>query len=279
MINQQLVDYIKQQMQAGVAGASTRKALLDAGWTAADVNDSFGSIEPAAAAQPAAVVQQAVNPAVAMGGVDVQPKSSAAGAGSASDRFFAKPAGGAAQMPKDDDDDSDHPSVKKLMVTIIAMGIVMLLLAGALVFVYFNLNGQLEAARSGGLGGADQAALQQQIGQLTTDKDELNAEVEGLTADNDSLRGELSFVLPPLAGASSTPVAATVKGTLLNSASTTFSLVTAHNLKIIVANSADEKVSSALTPLVGGAGMVTLSGTHAPGSMNLTATAVNGVEL
>lgn len=284
MINQQLVDYIKQQMQAGVAGDAVRKALTDAGWPPADVDDSMRAATPAAAQVSQPVSQPTINPVVAMGGVEAPAGSSVAarsastpvGSSVASDKFFAKPAA-ASQMLSDEDD--DHPSVKKFIVIMAVMGVVILLLAGALAFVYFNLNGQLEAAQGGAVPSGDTASLQQQVSQLTGEKTDLATQVQTLTAGNQEALSELSFFTAATSGTSTAPVSATVKGMLSGNASTTFALTTAHNVKILVANSKDAKVAAVLTPLLAGTDPVTLSGTHLPASLNLTVTAVNGTAL
>lgn len=285
MMNQQLVDYIKQQMQAGVSKDAVSKALTDAGWPPVDIADSMKAAEPAAAAGGAAAspaaAQATVNPSVAMGGTDPGPKADfakpASGAGSG-DKFFSKSASMQSVAAVPADDDEDHPSVKKFMAALIAMGAVILLLAGALAFVYFNLNGQLTAAQQAGGGNSAQfTALQAQVAQLTKDKGDLTAQLQPLSAENQELAAEVGFFASAGSGATSTN--ATVKGTLSGNASTTFSLLTPHNVKIIIANSKDAKVAAALTPLLNSTSTVTLGGTHAPVSVNFTVTSVNGAAL
>lgn len=276
MINQQLVDYVKQQLQAGVPKDAVRKALGEAGWPQADIDDSMKAGEPAGAGSAG---QTTINPAVAMGGVDVMAKNPTGNPSAtknfSSDKFFAKP-GAASQVSMG----AEHPSTKKFMVAMIAMGAVILLLAGALAFVYFNLNAQLDAAQAGNLGDPSQtSSLQQQLAQLTADKDGLNAQVQTLDADNQTLLSELGFFVPAASSSSTAPVSAIVKGTLSGNASTTFVLMTAHNVRIVVSNSKDAKVTAALTPLAAGTSTITLAGTHPAGSTNLTVTAVNGAPL
>lgn len=275
MINQQLVDYVKQQLQAGVAKDVVRKALGDAGWPPADIDDSFkAALPPSGAVGPSPASQTIVNPAVAMGGVDVVAKNPTGI--SSSDKFFAKPTA-ASRMPEE----GEHPSAKKFMVTMIAMGVVILLLAGALAFVYFNLNAQLDAAQAGNTGGdpAQTASLQEQVAKLNADNSELTARTQALDADNQALLSEISFFVPPASASSTAPVSAMVKGMLSGNASTTFVLTTAHNLKVNVLNSKDAKVAAALSPLSVGTSTITLAGTHSAGSLNLTVTAVNGTPL
>src|SRR5882724_4730935 len=111
MINQQLVDYIKQQLQAGVSKDVVRKALVDAGWPAADIDDSMKTGD--SVASPAAAVsttspaaQPTINPMVAMGGVDPAVKRPLTVTGpakaSAGDKFFAQSP--ALQMQRGADD-------------------------------------------------------------------------------------------------------------------------------------------------------------------------------
>jgi hypothetical protein len=280
MINQQLVDYIKQQLQAGVSRDVVLKALGDAGWPAADVSDSMKAATPAtpgAVAAAPATPAATINPVVAMGGVDTMAGPGAATAKSSSEKFFARPAT-AAQVPVAiGDDEEDHPSIKKFVTTMVVMGIVILLLAGALVFVYFNLNSQLDSAMSGNPNiSGEVTTLQGQVSQLAADKETLTTQANALTAERDELATELSFLVAAPSAGTSTPVTATVKGMLSGNASTTFALTTIHNVRVLVANSKDAAVSAALTPLVTGTSTVTLAGTHLPGSLNLTVTAVNG---
>lgn len=269
MINQQLVDYVKQQLQAGVAKDSVRKALIDAGWAAGDVDDSMKSADPGGGpAGSSSMGQSTINPTVAMGG---KPSAIATSSG---EKFFSKPAASAAQTVRTD----EHPSGKKFVIATIAMGAVILLLAGALAFVYFNLNSQLEAAQGGTGSNAQVASLQQQVNQLNSEKADLTAQTQNLTASNQEVLTELGFFVQTT-GTSTAPMTATVKGTLSGNASTTFALTTAHNVRILVANSKDANVAAALTPLVSGTTSVTLTGTHVPASLNFTVTAVNGAAL
>ena len=46
MANQQLIDYIKGQMMAGVSESDIRKILKDAGWPDADIEDGVKGAKP-----------------------------------------------------------------------------------------------------------------------------------------------------------------------------------------------------------------------------------------
>lgn len=282
MINQQLVDYVKQQMQAGIAKDAVRKALSDAGWPPADVDDSLKAAEPVGAVQPSGMTggmsaaQQTVNPVVAMGGMESSIKSSATV--SSGDKFFSKPTASSRVDSDYDDEGEDHPQAKKFVISMAVMGAVILLLAGALAFVYFNLNGQLEAAQNGNSGEstAQLADLKQQVATLTAANSDLTARSQALDADNQDIASELGFFVPSV---STAPISSTAKGVLSGNASTTFALMTPHNVKITIFNSKDAKVSAALVPLSGATTTVILAGTHPAGSTNLTVTSVNGVAL
>jgi len=54
MANQQLVDYLKSALQAGVAKADLEKALVSQGWPQKDVDEAFASLltKPASLSQP-----------------------------------------------------------------------------------------------------------------------------------------------------------------------------------------------------------------------------------
>lgn len=45
MVNQQLLDYIKQQLQQGVSRDNITNNLISQGWQQSDVNEGFSSIE------------------------------------------------------------------------------------------------------------------------------------------------------------------------------------------------------------------------------------------
>ncbi len=69
MPNQQLVDYIKTQINAGSAKSDIRKAVASAGWPLADIERAFAAAERPIAPAPAPIVRQPVQPA--------QPKAAA----------------------------------------------------------------------------------------------------------------------------------------------------------------------------------------------------------
>lgn len=62
MANQQLVDYIKSQLAAGVTKPDLQKAIETAGWSAQDMTDAFNVVEGKAPAIPAPATPKPVAP-------------------------------------------------------------------------------------------------------------------------------------------------------------------------------------------------------------------------
>jgi len=52
MVNQQLLDYIKQQMQQGTSNEQIKQSLITNGWQSADIEEAFNSINYPAQGQP-----------------------------------------------------------------------------------------------------------------------------------------------------------------------------------------------------------------------------------
>lgn len=61
MANQQLVDYIKSQLAAGVTKPDLQKAITTAGWSDQDSTDAFNVVEGKVSATPAAPVAPAIS--------------------------------------------------------------------------------------------------------------------------------------------------------------------------------------------------------------------------
>lgn len=74
MTNQQLLDYVRQQLQAGISKEEIKKALLDSGWQESDIDEAFSSIssfENAAEDKPAGGQRQLTNKNIITGAVVV----------------------------------------------------------------------------------------------------------------------------------------------------------------------------------------------------------------
>lgn len=66
MINQQLLEYVRQQVAAGVAKEEILKALISQGWNEQDVDSSFAALQPAAAPIPTPVPAPTPAPTMAI---------------------------------------------------------------------------------------------------------------------------------------------------------------------------------------------------------------------
>lgn len=271
MVNQQLVDYVKQQLQGGIQKDAVKKALLDAGWPDADVNDSLSAASsgpapsaPAVAVQPAIQSPaqpkpQTINPMAAMAG-----SSAAAPASLPSkprEKFF-DDAGAAGTEHK------GHGAGIAMTV----MGAMIVALLVALGYIYFSLNGKITSMP--GTGGASEAALNDLRGQvqtLTAGNAALSSQVTGLAADNQELKSEIGFLA--VTSTSTAEIAAEAKG-VLGGATGAYTLTTKNNLKISVKNSKDSKVDPVLKAYLGQS--VTLNGTHKQGEAAITVTGING---
>lgn len=64
MINQQLLDYIKQQLQQNVSREQIKNSLVTNGWEAADVEEGFSAIVPRAIPIPPAQPVSSVSPII-----------------------------------------------------------------------------------------------------------------------------------------------------------------------------------------------------------------------
>ena len=275
MVNQQLVDYVKQQVGGGVAGDAVRKALLDAGWPEADVDDSIKTAAPtapaAAVSSPAAKpAVQSFDPATAMG-------SSRSGSAVAA---TVSPVGVTASMDKgrffnnEHAEEEEHGKPAASRVLMIVMGSLIIVLVAVIAYIYMSLNGKLEAVTgTSSLSASEAAALKNQLQPVTAERDALSGQLSAQTGEKDTLAEELAFL--SVTGAV-VDVPGTVKGTI-TAASGIYTVTTPHNIRIVVKNSKDAKVDAALKPLIGNS--ATLAGTHRAGTMEITVVTVNGNSL
>jgi hypothetical protein len=262
MVNQQLVDYIKQQIQGGVTRDAIKKALLDAGWPTADVEDSMKAADPVAESQPAA--SSKIDTMAAMGGGAATGSVVAASSPlqGSSTKFFSEP-GAVVEQPA-------HGS----RIAMIVMGALIVILLATLGYIYFSLNGKVSSVNgTAAITASEGQALRAQVTQLTADKDALTGQVTALTEQSQGYAEEVAFAVNT---GSTTDVSATIRGTVSGTTSAYF-LTTAHGLKISIKNSKDARVDAGLKPLVGQGAILT--GTHRPGVMDLTIATINGAEL
>lgn len=283
MVQQQIVDYAKSQLKLGVGKDIIKSALIGAGWPEIDVADSLKSLEAAAGASSGPSVAGATSPIfvsdlVSSSKLEALPLASAGDAGGAA-RGVSAGKGASDSFP------GGALKFSKSTIVIIALGVLSLILAVGVIFLYLQ-NGGLRDKVTVSLNESSAAKskisfLNQQVSGLTKERDDLNSKLSALTGDNQGLKTELSFLIAPpeLASSTSTPssVSATVKGMLSGGSKSQYLLTTANGVKVYIKNYKDAKVDAALKSLVGKT--VEVFGTHLPGSRDLTITSVNGTSV
>lgn len=295
MANQQLVDYIKSQLQLGVAKEAVRSTLLQAGWGEGDMSEALNAATPAAPAAvsaPAATTSpvsqnppREVRPTTPVSSPlltrDIFQSKSLPGQG---EPFFQpKPAEQVFQPKKE----ALSPAQKNGPVVAVTpttprkqssgkgtvfriVGIVLVTASlGAVGFFYkqvADLQGKLNELSSGGAGASSQIAT------LTQERDKLVAEVAALKNENTQLVAELAIFAGQPTATSTAPI--TAKGVLSGGGKAQYALTTKSGVVAYVKNSKDMKVDAALKPFVGTE--IEISGTHVTASRDVTVTAVNG---
>ncbi|MEY4731485.1 MAG: hypothetical protein RL681_431 [Candidatus Parcubacteria bacterium] len=295
MVNQQLIDYIKSQLQVGVGKDVIKSALLESGWAVVDVEDALKQASiaarttaPGAAVQPAAQSVAASAGGVVMTSDIFQPKNEPvfdpkATVGSAA-KAQAQPAGvtgksagpvvvGAAAAASASSGGRKFGG--SFMVTI-ALGVGFVVCAGAAVYFYMQKSDlatqlvPLEATRT------EADALKQKMTVLQQERDNLTAQVAQLQTTNGTLVGDLALFKMPDGTAPGATDGVVVTGTLRQDGSQ-FTIFTANEITIVIKNSKEAKVSGVLQPLIGNS--ITVSGTHVVGSREVTVTNVNGTRI
>ncbi|MFH0890908.1 MAG: hypothetical protein V1856_02670 [Candidatus Liptonbacteria bacterium] len=309
MANQQLLDYVKQQLQLNVPREEIKTALLNTGWPEADINIVFaevstmGQVQPPTVAQP---TQGAAQPTIKDITASVQsavtstmePKAGLTmrKATIASDAF--QPQNEPVfQPPKESFFDPNakekvaapsKPTHGNLTI-IISLGAACLVFAVLFVWMYVRSAGlqkQLDAATSSpppvpgaSTGDASASASAAEIEALRKEMDGYKSELGKITDESNLLATELSFLVAPdpKAPTSTTlnqPV--TISGEISVKKSIYY-LTTEDRIEISVANSSNPDVVGALKPLLGKT--VELSGTYNRGVPSLTLQKVNGMTL
>lgn len=311
MANQQLVDYVKGQMMAGVSETDIRKILKDAGWPDAEVEEGMKAAKPASSATSATA-----SPAAS---VSAQP--AAASSSASSSPFSAKPTEPIKTAPKEEPKKSvsfnfggasagmtsmsaSTPAVagkkdetkpmsissmgsmasmgsmtasapmerKNSALFWIISGVLILALAGVGFFFYSQAN--TFSAQVDSLTASNEA-MTSELASLRQGGVSTAEQANTLRADFEETQAELNmFVVTPNASGTIEAQPYTVKG-IISSLKTGYSVKT---VKGIVFNiKKDAKVDAVLKPIIGSS--VTLSGMHAPGSFDITVTSVNGMSV
>ncbi len=297
MVNQQLIDYIKTQLQVGVGRDVVKNALLESGWAEADITEALkqagaSPAAPVAATQPAAhAVAATAKPATASanGGVmmtsDIfQPKNEPVfdpkvTAGPAIKAQLANASvKGAGPVVAGSAAASVSYGGKKFsgsMLTI-ALGVGFVVCAGAAIFFFMqkaDLAAQLvplETARM------EADTLKKQVAVLQEERDGLAAQVTQTQKSNVALANDLAIFQVPDGTAPGTTGNIVVTGALRQENSQ-YVVFTPNEVTVVVKNGKDAKVAAALQALLGNT--VTLSGTHVIGSREMTVTTVNGATI
>ncbi|MBU6500315.1 MAG: hypothetical protein KGJ89_00595 [Patescibacteria group bacterium] len=300
MVQQQLVDYIKEQLKLGVDASATKAALVDAGWPSADVEDSLGEISGGGK-------QAAVSDGQAATSKDMAAKSNAPivanfGLPSSqqapiivSDLLGSTQLNMAAKATADKNNNKPETANKILLtkkmpgmsrftaptIIMIVLGVVAVALAAGDVYLYLqdkSFQQKITAfSSSGDAVVSNITALNSQIADLKSKNGDLASQVSSLQKDNQGLIDEISFVGVPSGSTSTEDLAFSVSGVLAGGGQVQYNLTTKNGIKIYVKNYKDAKVDAALKPFVNQT--VSLSGTHAPGSRDATITAVNGSDI
>ncbi len=122
MVNQQLLDYVKQQLKNNVSREQIKSSLMENGWDNADVEEGFAVLSPAPAPKPSAV-PQSPRPAYSSPSLNptIQPVSSFTNPQRVQPTFIAK---------------EKSPAWKKIFLFLIILAV--LAGAGWGAYIYFN---------------------------------------------------------------------------------------------------------------------------------------------
>ncbi len=287
MANQQLLDYVKQQIQLGVGKEAIKSALLASGWPSAEVDEALGTSSPAgaasaAASQPVAAAKPAAaavsSPAAGISaatkpvGVSFDSTSAASKSFAQAQPAKSEPAKVAFSGPKSFED-IGHPAHPHHWLLPAILGVVVVALLGALWYLYSqnsSLSAQLKSTSDTSGSAAQQ--LNTQITTLNNDKTDLTNQIGTLATANKNLTGLLALYS---VSTSTTEQTITVSGVLGGNDKAGYTLTTSEQVVVNIKNSRD--ASPALKSLVGS--NATLDGTFLAGSKSVTVTKVNGTDL
>lgn len=281
MIQQQIVDYARAQLKLGVSRAVVKSTLLGAGWAEADIEDSLKGFDATELPKIEEKKMQisGLNPTIMISDLvadsKVQPMPSGR-VDSVAKKIEPKietsrsPVSNRLGMPK------SGKTILTIALAVLALGA-----AGGAVYFYLqnrglqrklaDLSSQIDAANTKML------SLTSQVTDLANQKHDLVSGVISLTDENKMLASKLSFFFAPANVSSSEAAEFVFKGILAGGGKALYAVISDDGIKISVKNSKDEKVNAALTNLVGK--IVSIGGTHLPGSKDVTVTSVNGAQV
>ncbi len=312
MANQQLLDYVKQQLQLNISSDEIRTTLLNTGWPEADVNEVLSAAgQVAAPTQSKNVSQPNTADITTSGQVSAQAQSSPATAPAdkpqeqspvanqpkvvtrdvfqtqnepvfqpKQENFFDPTANGGVIGPV-------KPSHKNLIV-MVSLGLACLIFAGLFIWMYMknsDLKSQLLSATGAPAGGqsVDGAATNatgtpsgNQVEVLSQEKNNLQNKLDESSERTSLLNLELSFLVAPDPKAPTSTTLnqpVTISGTV-SEKKAVYYLTTEDRVTISIKNSKDKDVITVLKPFLGGT--VEFSGTYNVGSAIMTLEKING---
>ena len=294
MANQQLIDYIKGQMMAGVSESDIRKILKDAGWPDADIEDGVKGAKPGATVGQSAVVAPAASsPFTGQAAkpeepAKIEPKAEPKKEAMSFD-FMSNPAGmttmGASVGKVKDSSKSTAVPLDAAVGTgpakssggrlpWIVAGVAILALVGSIVY-FISKTGKLSATSDQLT--ATNAALSAQLAELNNSGAASATELDAAKMAIKDITDQLNlFVIPQNTTGTLEAKPFALKG-LVGQAKGFYNLTTINGIVLSVKNSKDAKLDFTLKPFVGA--NAELAGTHIPGAYDITVQMVNGSEL
>jgi hypothetical protein len=282
MANSQLVDYARQQLKKGIAKDAVLKALKDVGWPDAEITSAMSEAEgqttaPAATTNPVTPVASAqptvaAQPAAAMPAQFTQPIAQSASA--SGDMAFK--INEIMMTPGTSPDKLALPKEKsKLLPAVIGLAVLSVAAVAAAGYFYFQGSGASDEITSLN---ERMKGLNSQMSLLSQQKQDSDAKVATLTQDKETLTAELAPFVSSAPFQSSTPeLPVSIKGNLSGGDNRTFAITTPGKITFYVKNWKDKAVDAALRANL--TKDVTVAGSHAPGSIDITVTEVNGTTI
>ncbi len=294
MIQPQIAAYAKTQLGLGMSEEVIRNALVEAGWTVQDVEDSIKSVaqekqpdvmSPVSSATPSS------RPSTQSHGFSSQPinlKDLFRGAGEGGDSLVA-----AADSSKTEASKTETQAIESVYskadtsalsasksgniskIVEIAVAVIALASTAAAVFLYVSNKKLADQVTALAAAQSATSGLTTQLTDLTASKLSAERQLADALKEADQLRSELSFFVLP--AGSPQESAFSLSGVLTMDDKQQYSVTASSGLEVFIKNSKIQQIDAVLRPLVGQ--NIEISGTHAQFSMDVTVSVVNGVSL
>lgn len=279
MVNQQLKDYIDEQVRVGVSRDAIKSALLEAGWNAAEVGEAMGggmspvqhmdAVKPAmpAAVRPVQTQQPVMRNPQPVASQPMQPSQPRM-----MSTVSAKPMASMA-APSMGVTASDRPLARKSghrMIDLV-MGVSIFILGMAATWFAIN-NSNLDSAL--GLAESEHETVVNEAASLRTNNQALQAENVALAEERDDLASQLGVLVSTR---TSGEEAVSIKGILgVAGDKAPYTLRASSGLVVTLKNSRTAGLEAMLKDSLGE--LVQIEGTHVVGSKDITVLTVNGFE-